>query len=165
MHLKERPEAVPFPALCYCWGDFRLQGGAFKTEGPVQQKLLPLGSCDVWGHVKSHFHSKRCQRDVSYSWIFMLVSQPNEMSSGESIWCAATQRYVMSTNTRVLNKETSPNSLLMCHAVCVVSFLNPEPQICLANYLLLCCCCDTYKLKIALLSSVLLNIQPEIRKC
>lgn len=57
MNLKERPEAVPFQALCYCGEDLRLQGGAFKTGGPAQPKLLLVGSCDVQGLVKSHFHS------------------------------------------------------------------------------------------------------------
>lgn len=47
MNLKERPEAVPFPALCYRWGDAVLQGGAFKTGGSVRLEMQLLGPSDV----------------------------------------------------------------------------------------------------------------------
>lgn len=56
MNLKEKPEAVPILAFCYCRGHFGLQGGGFKTRGPAV-KLLLVGSCDAQGHVKSHLHS------------------------------------------------------------------------------------------------------------
>lgn len=56
MNLKEKPEAVPILAFCYCRGDFGLQGGGFKTRG-LAVKLLLVGSCDAQGHVKSHLHS------------------------------------------------------------------------------------------------------------